>query len=86
MKFHHDNARPYVTKMVKSHLNDAKLTIICYLPYSPNLAPSDFWLFDLIKSRLDNNTDFKSQKLQITKMLQDIPKEEYKKPLISGWN
>ena len=79
MKFHHDNARPHVTKMVKSHLNDAQFIIIRHPEYSPDLAPSDFWLFDLIKSRLDDHIDFESQKRQITKTLQEILKEEYKK-------
>ena len=33
----------------------------------------------LISTLLVNHTEFWSQKLQITKILQDIPKEEYKK-------
>ena len=79
MKILHDNARPHVTKTVKSHLNEAGITIIRHPPYSPDLAPSDYWLFDLIKKNLDDHTDVKSQKSQITKILRDIPKEEYKK-------
>jgi histone-lysine N-methyltransferase SETMAR len=79
MKFHHDNARPHVTKKVKSYLNEAGFTIIRHPPYSPDLAPSDFWLFDKIKTHLDNHADTNNQKRQITKILQDIPKEEYKK-------
>ena len=77
--FHHDNVRPHVTAMVKSHLKDAQFTIIRHPPYSPDLALSDYWLFDLIKSRLDHHTDFESQKRQITKIMEEIPKEEYKK-------
>jgi hypothetical protein len=29
-------------------------------PYLPDLAPSDFWLFDYIKERLTSNTDAKN--------------------------
>ena len=79
MKFLHDNARPHVTNGVKSYLNDNGFTIIRHPPYSPDLAPSDFWLFDRIKSHLDEHTDVQSQKLQITKIMQEIPKDEYKK-------
>ena len=39
MKFHHDNTRPNVTKLVKSHLNDAKFTII---NHSLDQAPFDY--------------------------------------------
>jgi len=79
MKFLHDNARPHVHKDVKSFVKDSGLTLIRHPPYSPDLAPSDFWLFDRIKSHLDDHTDVESQKRQITKLLRSIPKEEYKK-------
>ena len=79
MKWLHDNAKPHVTKTVISHLNQAGFTIIRHPPYSPDLAPSNFWLFDLIKRNLDDHVDVESQKKQITKILRDIPKEEYKK-------
>jgi histone-lysine N-methyltransferase SETMAR len=50
-------------------------------PYSPDLAPSDFWLFDYIKERLTSNSDAKSLMKQITGIVNSIPKEEYKKTL-----
>ncbi|XP_065643012.1 histone-lysine N-methyltransferase SETMAR-like [Hydra vulgaris] len=78
-KFLHNNAQPHVTKTVTNCLNQAGITIIRYPPYSPDLAPSDYWLFDLIKKNLVNDTDVESQKTRITKLLQSIPKEEYKK-------
>ncbi|XP_065663016.1 histone-lysine N-methyltransferase SETMAR-like [Hydra vulgaris] len=77
-KFLHDNARPHVIETVTNCLNQAGITIICHPPYSPDLAPSDYWLFDLIKN-LDDDTDVESQKTRITKLLQSIPKKEYKK-------
>jgi histone-lysine N-methyltransferase SETMAR len=55
MKFHHDNAGPHVTAAVKTRLADAGITIIRHPPHSPDLAPSDFWLFDLIKRNLDDH-------------------------------
>jgi len=41
----HDNARPYVTKVVKKYLETLKWDVLPHPPYSPNIAPSDFWLF-----------------------------------------
>ena len=46
-------------------------------PYSPDLAPSDFWLFDYIKQRLTDQPDAKSLGKQITEIANSIPKEEY---------
>jgi histone-lysine N-methyltransferase SETMAR len=86
MKFLHDNARPHVTKAVKTHLNEAGFTIIRHPPNSPDLAPSDFWLFDQIKTNLDDHASVKSQKSQITRILKNISKDEYKKLLKNGWS
>ena len=79
MKFLHDNARPHVTKEVISYLDEAGIKIVPHPPYSPDLALSDFKLIDYVKTRLDDHTNIESQRRQITKILQAIPKEEYKK-------
>ena len=55
------------------------MTIIRQPPYSPDLAPLDFWLFDYIKCRLDNHNDAQSLSEQITEILEKIPKKEYLK-------
>jgi len=41
-------------------------------PYSPDLAPSDFWLFVYIKERLTSNPDAKSLMKQITGIVNSI--------------
>ncbi|GFV61876.1 mariner Mos1 transposase [Trichonephila clavipes] len=48
----HDNAQPHVAKVVKTHLETLKWEVcilpfqVCILPlYSPDLAPSDYHLF-----------------------------------------
>ena len=76
MKFHHDNARPHVTASVKTRLADAGITII---RHPPDLAPSNFWLFDLIKRNHDDHRNVRSLKRQITNILQGVPKEEFRK-------
>ena len=79
LKFHHDNARPHTAKIVTEYLNEQNFTIIDHPPYSPDLAPSDFWLFDYIKQRLDDHTSAESLVNQITRILESIPREEYQK-------
>ena len=41
----HDNARPHVAKPVKTYLGTLKWDVLPYPPYSPDTAPSDYYLF-----------------------------------------
>ncbi|VVC25899.1 Transposase, type 1 [Cinara cedri] len=41
----HDNARSHVSKVVKTYLETLKWDILPLPPYSPDIAPSDFYLF-----------------------------------------
>ena len=79
MKILHDNAKPHVAKIVKTYLQNEGITIIDHPPYSPDLAPSDFWLFSKLKRCLTSHEDVESLKLQITEVLRYIPQEEYLK-------
>ena len=84
LKFHHDNARPHVHETVVEFLKEEKFTIMEHPPYSPDLAPCDFWLFDYIKQRLGDHLTVESLENEITKIVMDIPKHEWKKHLTSG--
>ena len=48
-------------------------------PYSPDLAASDFWLFNYIKQRLSDHTSVGSLNGQITEIVSSIPEKEYRK-------
>ena len=76
LKFYQDNARPHVASMVITFLKDHEFIIMDHPPYSPDLAPSDFWLFDYIKTRLSDHTSEKSLICEITKICNAIPKKE----------
>lgn len=41
----HDNARPHVSKSVKTYLESLKWEVLPHPPYSPDIAPSDYYLF-----------------------------------------
>ncbi len=52
LKLLHDNAWPHIHKNIKSYIKTQGITLIEHPSYLPDLAPSDFWLFDEIKRRL----------------------------------
>ena len=41
----HDNARPHVAAPVKTYLETLKREVLPHPPYSPDIAPSNFYLF-----------------------------------------
>ena len=41
----HDNARPHVAKPVKTYLVTLKWEVLPYPSYSPDITPSDYYLF-----------------------------------------
>ena len=41
----HDNARPHVAKVDKTYLETLKWEVLPHLPYSSDVAPSDYHLF-----------------------------------------
>ncbi len=48
----HDNARPHVAGNIKWLLEDLKWIVFGHPPYSPDLAPSDYYLFPGLKNHL----------------------------------
>jgi transposase len=49
---HHDNAPAHMSFFVRNFLAKNKTTIVPQPPYSPDLAPADFFLFPKLKSAL----------------------------------
>lgn len=49
-KLHHDNARPHVARLVMDFLAKQKIEVIPHPPYSPDLAPCDFFLYPTLKN------------------------------------
>ena len=79
VKLHHDNARPHMNNVVFSYLQEEKIKVIPHPPYSPEIAPCDFWLFNRLKRNLDEYPDAKSLAKALSKELNLIPIEEYQK-------
>jgi histone-lysine N-methyltransferase SETMAR len=49
---HADNARAHTAQKCRTFCEENGLRIAPHPPYSPDLAPSDFFLFDYVKERL----------------------------------
>jgi len=50
--FHHDNAPPHRAARVHQFFDNNNFEVVPHAPYSPDLAPSDFWLFATLKDTL----------------------------------
>jgi [histone H3]-lysine36 N-dimethyltransferase SETMAR len=79
IKLHHDNARPHMNDIVFDYLQEEKIKVMAHPPYSPDLAPSDFWLFNYLKRSLGTYPDATSLGKAITKELNSISIQEYQK-------
>ena len=50
--FHQDNAAVHNTIVVSDYLTKMGIKTVAHPPYSPDLAPCDFWLFPKLKEKL----------------------------------
>ena len=77
----HDNARPHKTKLVREKLDRMRVVELDHPPYSPDLAPCDFWLFPKLKKHLSGR-EFESRAhlgSPIFQCMKGIPREDFKK-------
>jgi len=49
---HHDNAPAHVSLLIREFLTKHEVTVVPQPPYSPDLAPAEFFLFLKLKSSL----------------------------------
>jgi transposase len=49
---HHDNAPPHASLFIRSYLTRHHTSVVPHPPYSPDLAPADFFLFPKLKTTL----------------------------------
>lgn len=64
--FHHDNAPIHTAQKTRNKMNELGLHCIAQPPYSPDLAPSDFYLFHRLKKYLKGHLFENSDELQKT--------------------
>lgn len=78
---HHDNAPAHSSNLIQHFLVKHDIKQLRQPPYSPDIAPSDFWLFPKLKIPLKGKRfdDVEQIKQNATKDLLAIPKDEFKK-------
>ncbi len=77
----HNNANPHTSNMTLGFLFDQDL--LTHPPYSPDLAPCNFWLFPLLKARLRgiNHRNLPELKKSVRKVIRDIPEQSFQEAL-----
>ena len=79
IKLLHDNAPARKSAIVQEYLKESGLNVLDHPPYSPDLSPCDFWLFQRLKEMLAGHP-FESRcgiGSAVYQCLQHIPKEDY---------
>ncbi|PNF23469.1 Mariner Mos1 transposase [Cryptotermes secundus] len=76
---HHDNAPAHTALMVRQFLTSNNMVIVPHPPYSPDLAPSDFFLFPRMKRSLKGKRfrDVDEVKENTLKALNSIQPQEF---------
>ena len=72
-----DDARPHVSPKTVATIRELVFECLPHPPYSPDLAPSDYWLFGDMKRPLRGKRfpDFKGLDCQIKQWEKGTPKE-----------
>jgi histone-lysine N-methyltransferase SETMAR len=75
----HDNAPAHTAGVVR-FLARRQATVLHHPPYSPDLAPADFFLFPKLISQLKGKRfqDFSTIQANVTEQIRSIPKDSFK--------
>jgi len=80
-QLHHDNAPAHSSHLIQGFWAKHNIPLIRQAPYSPDMAPCDFWLFPKLKMPL-KGTQFKSREdimRNAKAQLYKIPQEAFQK-------
>ena len=77
--FHQDNAPVHNSILVTDYLTQMGIKTVPHLPYSPDLAPCDFWLFPKLKKNLRGNrySTIEDMKEAVTRVLNTLTQEDF---------
>ena len=81
--FRQDNAPVHNSILVTHYLTKMSIKTVCHSPYSPDLAPCDFWLFP--KLRGCRYETIEEMKEAVTKIIDTLTLEDFHK-LFEGYN
>lgn len=76
---HYDNASSHTAGGTQKFITDNKITLMQHPPYSPDLAPCDFWLFPKLKKAL------RGTKFETPEEIEDFINEFYATISLEEW-
>jgi hypothetical protein len=76
---HHDNAPAHTALSIQEFLAEKKIPVVHHPPYSPDLAPCDFFLFPRIKMKLKERRfdDVDTIKMNTTREHNKLSREDF---------
>ena len=79
-QLHQANAPAHSSQLVQTFLAEHSIPVVRQAPYSPDMAPCDFWLFPKLKTLKGKRFESREEIMaNATTALQSIPKEAYEK-------
>ena len=82
--FHRNNAPVNNSILVTDYLTKMGIKTVPHPPYSPDIAPCDFWLF--FKLRVCRYETIDELKEAVTKVIDTLTQEDFQGPSRSCWN
>ncbi len=84
---HMDNASPHTALDTRKFLIQCGMKVIEHAPYSPDLAPSDFWLYPRLKKPLRGKRyeNLRALKEAVRQEIGSITSEEFRDCLTKQW-
>ena len=82
--FHHDNAIPHTFLATRQKLLRLGWEVMLHPPYSPNLAPSDYYLFRFLQNSWNGKTfnDDEAVKSHLVQFFADKDQKFYERGII----
>ena len=83
---HWDNARAHTSRETRALLEDKKVRVLPHPAYSPDLSPSDFFLFGTLKEKMKGTTFSNGMEVldKIYELWSAIPKETFRR-VFDNW-
>jgi len=77
MMLHWDNARPHTAGTTQTAANSLGIELLPHPPYSPDVSPSDFFLFGYLKGRMKGTTFSSSEQVvsKVAEFCEEISQE-----------
>lgn len=86
-RLHHDNARVHTSKATMEFLTSKGVEVVPHPPYSPDLAPCDFWFFPNLKKNLGGTayTTDSEVKQAVGRVFRTMSKEDFEFAINEQW-